>query len=182
MQQAMNVQRQRLKLFALIAVFALPMVTAWVMVQWRIGIPEQRTAHGELAPDVPVLGEWPLEARHVTLDGGDWILAFDCSRDCRAEADRWWRMHRALGREAPRVSRLRIGGTPEALPGETVTQWRERPEWQEPGGIWLLDPEGRAVLSYAQGVSQRDVFDDLGHLLKRNPDRRAVTELDGERP
>ncbi|WP_111411762.1 hypothetical protein [Billgrantia lactosivorans] len=181
MQEVMNVQRQRLKLLALIAVFALPMVVAWVMLQWRIGIPQQHTAHGELAPAVPTLAEWPLEERLASLDGGDWIVAFDCSRDCSAQADRWWRMHRALGREAPRVSRLRIGGSQDALPGETVAQWREPPEWQQAGRVWLLDPQGRVVLSYAHDVAQRDVFEDLGHLLKRNPDPRAVTELDAER-
>ncbi|WP_228716789.1 hypothetical protein [Billgrantia pellis] len=176
----MNVRHQRLKLLALIAVFALPMVSAWVMLHWRIGIPDQHTAHGELAPSVPALEEWPLVDQQASFDGGDWVLAFDCTRDCEAQADRWWRLHRALGREAPRVTRLRIGGSPASQPGESVTQWREAPAWQEAGAVWLIDPQGRVVLRYAGNVSERDVMDDLSHLLKRIPDPRAVEERDGE--
>lgn len=177
-QEAMNVRRQRWKLLALIAVFALPMLTAWGMLHWRIGIPEQHTAHGELAPAVPSLGEWPLVERQESFDGGDWVLAFDCTRDCEAQTDRWWRMHRALGREAPRVTRLRIGGSAEALPGEAVSQWREKPEWQAAGAVWLLDPQGRVVLRYDGGIAERDVSDDLRRLLKRNPDPREAEEFD----
>ncbi|WP_240935939.1 hypothetical protein [Billgrantia bachuensis] len=178
-QEAMNVRHQRLKLLALIAVFALPMLTAWIMLTWRVGIPEEHTAHGELAPPVPSLPEWPLVERQASFDGGDWVLAFDCTRDCEALADRWWRMHRALGREAPRVTRLRIGGSAEALPGEEVSQWREMPEWQAAGAVWLLDPQGRVVLRYDDSVAERDVKDDLTRLLKRNPDPRAAEEFEG---
>ena len=45
----------RLKLLALFAVFLLPMAVAWGMVEWRLGIPEGRTAHGQLTPEVPAL-------------------------------------------------------------------------------------------------------------------------------
>ncbi|MCE8031611.1 hypothetical protein EKK97_12500 [Billgrantia tianxiuensis] len=179
MQEAVNIRHQRIKLLALIAVFALPVLTAWVMVQWRIGIPEQRTAHGQLAPEIPRLAEWPLAESFGTVDGGDWILAFDCTSDCAQEADRWWRLHRALGREAPRVTRLRIGGEGDVLPGEVGNHWRNVPDWQSPGRVWLLDPQGKVVLTYEREVAERDVMDDLSHLLRMNPDPRAAPELDG---
>lgn len=169
MQQVMNVNHQRLKLLALIVIFAAPVIVAWVMVQWRIGIPEQRTAHGELAPDVPHLAEWPLSEPYDTLGEDDWVLAFDCSAGCAEEADRWWRMHRSLGREAPRVTRLRIGGEAQLLPGAVGSQWRELPAWQSPGRIWVLDPEGKVVLTYSREVEIGDVKDDLSHLLRINP-------------
>lgn len=178
MQEVMNVRHQRLKLLALIVIFAAPVIVAWVMVQWRVGIPEQRTAHGELAPDVPRLSEWPLTEPYDSLDGGDWVLAFDCSSACAEEADRWWRMHRALGREAPRVTRLRVGGEGELLPGEVGSQWRDVPVWQSPGQIWVLDPEGKVVLTYSREVEVRDVMEDLSHLLSINPDRRVTPELE----
>ncbi|WP_445157573.1 hypothetical protein [Halomonas sp. E14] len=167
-------RHQRLKLLALLAIFALPMISAWVMVQWRIGIPEQRTAHGELGPDAPQLEHWPLAGTPVRIEEGDWILAFDCSQECGAMADRWWRLHRALGREAPRLSRLRIGGDAAALPGEAVAQWRSLPAWHAPGQIWVLDPQGRAVLTYGAEVEPRAVLDDINHLLRRNPDTRIT--------
>jgi hypothetical protein len=165
-------RRQRLKLLALIALFAVPVVTAWAMVEWRIGIPDQRTAHGELAPEISALAQWPLAEPRQAPPPGHWVLAFDCSRHCAALADQWWRLHRALGREAPRVSRLRIGGEAPALPGETLAQWAAIPDWQAPGRLWLLDPHGTPVLAYAAEVDARDVLDDIRHLLRMNPDRR----------
>ena len=181
MQEAVNIRTQRIKLLALIALFAVPLLVAWGMVQWRVGIPEQRTAHGELAPSVPNLSEWPLVERGEAVDSGDWVLAFDCTQACAEEADRWWRMHRALGREAPRVTRLRIGAlgeTAEALPGETMAQWRETPGWQSPGRVWVADPQGQVVLTYAREVELRDVMDDLSHLLSLNPEHRADAQRD----
>ncbi|EWG98826.1 hypothetical protein [Halomonas sp. BC04] len=177
-QDTLRARRQRLKLLALIAIFAIPVVTAWVMVEWRIGIPEQRTAHGELAPAVPALAEWPLVEPIEALEPGDWVLAFDCSTECEALADQWWRLHRALGREAPRVSRLRIGGDQPALPGESVAQWAQAPEWHSPGRVWLVDPRGEAVLTYSREVELRDVMDDISHLLRMNPEKRVAPELE----
>lgn len=161
--------RQRWKLIALIAVFAAPLATAWVMVEWRLGIPEERTAHGELNPDVPRLAQWPLRDPVPTPESGDWVMAFDCPSSCDALADQWWRLHRALGREAPRVTRLRIGNAEAPLPGEILGQWQEAPDWQRDGQLWLLDPEGEVVLSYSVGAEPDDVLDDLSRLLRMNP-------------
>ncbi|GGX79662.1 hypothetical protein GCM10007160_03780 [Litchfieldella qijiaojingensis] len=169
--------RQRLKLLALMAVFATPLLVAWVMVEWRVGIPEQRTAHGELEPDIPPLSEWPLREPRPTTEVGDWILAFDCSASCDVLADQWWRLHRAMGREAPRVTRLRIGGSDTPLPGEVLGQWREVPAWQRDGQLWLLDPQGTVVLGYATDVDPGGVLDDINHLLRVNSDNVVEAEL-----
>jgi hypothetical protein len=163
-------RRSRLKLLALMTIFALPMVAAWVMVTWRVGIPEQRTAHGELSPQVPKLAEWPLDGLPASLKTNDWILAFDCDTACDAQADQWWRLHRALGRDADRISRLRIGGQgTEPLPGESLVQWSEMPDWRSPSKLWVLDPQGMAAVSYAAGVDAADVLDDVQQLLDMNP-------------
>lgn len=160
----------RLKLLALFTVFILPMAMAWGMVEWRLGIPEGRTAHGTLHPDIPTLSDWPVTG--VAKDGSDdWLLAFDCSASCSRAADRWWRLHRALGRDAHRVSRLRIGGHAAALPGEAVAAWiGEPPAWRVPGALWILDPKGRAVLRYGDGVETAQVLEDVERLLRLNPE------------
>ncbi|RTR06287.1 hypothetical protein [Halomonas nitroreducens] len=162
--------RSRLKLLALFAVFTLPMAMAWGMVEWRLGIPEGRTAHGTLHPDVPALSNWPLT--RVVKDGDDdWLLAFDCPDACPQAADRWWRLHRALGRDAHRVSRLRIGGGSSALPGEAPVAWAGGPPaWRVPGALWILDPEGRAVLRYGAEVETAQVLEDVERLLRLNPE------------
>jgi len=180
-QQVVNSRTQRIKLLALMALFAVPLLVAWGMVQWRVGIPEQRTAHGELAPKVPYLAEWPLVGPGDAINDGDWVLAFDCTQACDQVADRWWRMHRALGREAPRVTRLRItapGESGDLLAGEVAAEWNDIPAWQSPGQVWLADPRGEVVLSYTREVELRDVMSDLSHLLRMNPETRVATELD----
>ncbi|CAM3410919.1 hypothetical protein [Halomonas lysinitropha] len=160
---------QRLKLLAFFAIFALPVAVAWGMVEWRIGIPEERTAHGELQLSLPPLSQWPLTSAKKQGES-DWLLAFDCPEACDDNADRWWRLHRALGREADRVSRLRIGGGGEPLPGAAVARWTGEAGWRSPHRLWLLDPEGRPVLGYAPDVATADVLDDLRRLLRMNPE------------
>lgn len=163
-----RIARSRLKLLGLFAVFALPMAIAWGMVEWRLGIPDERTAHGKLRPDLPRLADWPL-SKVAGQTSGDWLMAFDCVAGCAEAADRWWRLHRALGRDAHRVSRLRIGGSPsKALPGEALVTWRDMPGWREPGTLWILDPEGRPVLRYARDVSASSVLKDVERLLELN--------------
>ncbi|MBB3140726.1 hypothetical protein [Halomonas organivorans] len=158
----------RLKLLALFAVFLLPMAVAWGMVEWRWGIPEGRTAHGRLTPDLPPLADWPLSG--VAKQGeDDWLLAFDCPAPCGEQADRWWRLHRALGRDAHRVSRLRLGGPGAALPGAATAEWTEEATWRAPGRLWVFDPRGKPVLEYASEVETSLVLEDLERLLKRNP-------------
>ncbi len=158
----------RLKLLALFAVFLLPMAVAWGMVEWRLGIPDGRTAHGQLAPDLPPLAAWPLAG--VAKQGeDDWVLAFDCPEPCDEQADRWWRLHRALGRDAHRISRLRLGGAGQALPGAASVEWTREAAWRTPGRLWVFDPDGRVVLAYAPSVETARVLEDIEHLLERNP-------------
>lgn len=160
----------RLKLVGLLTFLSLPVLVATVMAVWRIGIPEGRTANGELAPDVPPLAEWPLAVPAGEGVAGDWVLAFDCGERCAELSDQWWRLHRALGREAPRVSRLRVGGPQEALPGEAVSNWAARPDWRADDHLWILDPRGLPVLGYGPDSEARDVLDDLNRLLRANPE------------
>lgn len=161
--------RQRLKLLALIVLFAGPMLVAWVMVEWRIGVPDERVAHGQLMPSLPSLSQWPLVEPRPALESNDWILAYECSGgDCSMAADRWWRMHRALGREAPRVTRLRLGTDEALLPGEVARQWQTRPDWSDENGLWLIDPDGRVVIAYHAGQEADKVLEDVQRLLRMN--------------
>lgn len=162
-------RRQQIKLLALIALFAGPLVTAWAMVEWRVGVPADRAAHGKLMPSVPPLDDWPLAEPRPALASQNWRLAYACQAECSEAADRWWRLHRALGREAARLTRLRLGGQQAALPGEVVGHWQEQPAWSNTGSLWLTDPQGRVVLSYGQDQEAAEVLEDIRHLLRVNP-------------
>lgn len=172
----------RMKLIALFAIFALPMLVAWAMVTWRVGIPDERTAHGRLDPGLPALASWPVDA--ATKQGvRDWVLVYACPESCDQEADRWWRLHRALGKNAERLSRVRIGGEAPALPGESITHWQGVvPSWASPGAAWISDPAGRVVLQYVAGIETALVLDDIEKLFKMNPEPERAEVRDEREP
>jgi len=164
-----HVARQRIKLLLIFIIFAAPIVTAWGMVEWRVGVPEEITAHGSPADQVPSFEHWPIEAMSVAPRSEErWILAFDCSRQCAERRDLLWRMHRALGRDANRLTRISIGGEGEPLPGEQLAEWREAPGWRQANSVWLIDPEGRPALSFSASVPAAEILDDTQHLFKVN--------------
>lgn len=160
----------RIKLALLMLLLGLPVLVSAGMHALKVGIPERQVAHGELLPDLQSLSHWPLDWQAT----GDWWLVWvaeePCLAACQQLADRWWRVHRALGREADRVYRLRAGGgEAAALPGEQVVDWKQpRPDWAEPGRTWLVDPEGRVVLAYDADTPPGDLHRDLMRLLRVN--------------
>lgn len=166
-----SVNRQRIKLLLIFIIFSAPIITAWGMVEWRIGVPDQITAHGSPAEQLPLLEHWPVETVSKAGAGiGDeqWTLAFDCSVQCAKRRDVLWRMHRALGRDAHRLTRLNIGGGGEALPGEQLARWHEMPAWRQTNSVWLIDSQGRPALSFPASVPVADILDDTQHLFKVN--------------
>tara|TARA_R110002020_G_scaffold27772_1_gene89378 strand:- start:287 stop:799 length:513 start_codon:yes stop_codon:yes gene_type:complete len=169
MKDVKNIRRQRLKLILIFMIFAAPVVAAWGMVELRIGIPDRHTAHGDIDLELPMLSEWPLIKKPTTSGQNEWTLAFDCSQECVKRKDELWRLHRALGRDAPRLKRLRIGGDSKPLPGEVTNEWQQLPFWREENAVWLLDPLGRPALAFDAAVATKFVLDDIQHLFKVNP-------------
>ncbi|MFN3881615.1 MAG: hypothetical protein ACK4L8_09330 [Nitrincola lacisaponensis] len=164
--------KSRIQLLLLIMILGAPMPVAWAMLHWQVGIPEGHVARGELQHNLPPLSEWPLQEH----PGGHWLLIWSapavCDVTCQAEADRWWRMHRAMGRQAARVERVRLSEQEQTLlPGETLALWQSvRLPGVEDYQVWLADPQGNIVTRYPAGVDLRAVHKDLEHLLKRNPE------------
>lgn len=164
----------RIKLILLIIIMSLPMPAAWIMLHFNIGIPEGNVAKGNLEHNLPRFNQWPL----VTGESIEkWLLVWnapgECADTCAAEADKWWRMHRAMGREADRLERVRLVTlSQEALPGESVRTWQtaQLPDWAMPFQVWLVDPRGLVVTAYPAQADVKDVHADIKYLLKRNPD------------
>ncbi|MDR9467017.1 hypothetical protein [Marinospirillum sp.] len=158
----------RIKLLLLMLLMAAPVMASWGMHFFQVGIPEERTARGDLLPDLPPLQEWPLAWQ---ADGHWWLVMAatpDCGKPCSEQADKLWRIHRALGREADRVYRLRAGGE-DALPGEEAQAWQATPPWTMSGGdTWIVDPQGKVVLAYDADAPPEDVHRDLMRLLRVN--------------
>lgn len=74
--------RQRIKLLLIFIIFAAPIVTAWGMVEWRIGVPEETTAHGSPADQVPRFEHWPIATMSdapVLKNAGYWLSTVHCN-------------------------------------------------------------------------------------------------------
>lgn len=168
--------KNRIKLMLLMLLLAAPMLVSGSMYALQMGIPEKQMARGELLPDLQPLQQWSLDWQA----SGEWWLVWvadtPCQTSCQQLADQWWRVHRALGREADRVYRLRVDTATdegqqakEALPGERIAYWQgDVPDWVAPGQAWLVDPEGRVVLAYTADTPAADLHRDLMRLLRVN--------------
>ncbi|UTW46955.1 hypothetical protein [Bacterioplanoides sp. SCSIO 12839] len=180
----------KLKLLLLLAILFFPVPLAWSMWFWKVGVPDDSTVHGDLMPQVSNIRDWPLSYRDTPSQSENsnpsmyqhqnqrWYLIFRCPADesCVLR-DQLWRMHRALGREAIRVQRWLL--LPEnqmysaevKFKGEQLAFLNNVPEPFDikQYRVWLADPQGQVVVSYGGKIIVEDVFDDLRHLLKRNP-------------
>jgi len=187
------VWRARLALLLIIACFAVPLASAWLLVgHWR---PEGSVQHGELLDPAR-----PVELRLVLPDGkplasaglhGRWILAYigsatSCDERCRTGLYDIRQVRLALGRDMDRVKTLLLlESQPEAdfqrwlsaeHPALTVgladsaTRTALTNAFQSPGqvGDWLyvLDPLGNLLMRYRIDVEPRGLLKDLQRLLK----------------
>ncbi|MFC3679874.1 hypothetical protein [Bacterioplanoides pacificum] len=171
--------RDKIKLVLLLTVLFLPVPLAWSMWVWKVGLPEDNVAHGDVLPLISNIRDWPLLTPIYTHPAGHWYLIFRCQPDvpdCQLR-DEMWRLHRALGRDAGRVQRWFLLAENREDPvagqfrGEQVALLPASVNGSQLGDymIWLADPQGQVVVSYGGQVDISDVFDDLRHLLKRNP-------------
>lgn len=175
----------KLKLLLLLAILFFPVPLAWSMWYWKVGVPNESVVHGELMPQDSNIRYWPLSYPNTTgsamsqSQNQRWYLIFRCPAEDESclLRDQFWRMHRALGREAIRVQRWFL--LPESqmhsaevkFKGEQLAFLNNVPEPFDikQYRVWLADPQGRVVISYGGTIIVDNVFDDLRHLLKRNP-------------
>ncbi len=159
----------RVKLLLLLGLLMAPVPAALAMWYWQIGIPEARVAHGELVPDIPPLSQWALTPALVLQDGR-WHLLYRCAAEPCDLDDSLWRLHRTLGRDAPRLQRWQLSSTQAK---NTLPPGGQRLVWQVPAAltqdIWLADPQGNIVLAYSADSSIKDILRDVRYLFRRNP-------------
>ncbi|MDI4660588.1 MULTISPECIES: hypothetical protein [Cobetia] len=92
-----------------------------------------------------------------------------------AQAERWWRLHRALGKEAPRLGRLVVAEKAFVHP-QVPGEQRALGHWPSPNDatsaphqLRLIDPHGQVVVAYGPEITPQAVMKDVRRLLKRNP-------------
>lgn len=182
----------QLKLLAIVAVFALPLVAAAL---WYFIAPMTApgtTAHGELIEPVKPLEAFESrnrEGARFTLEEleGKWhiihVIDAGCDADCRERIYYTRQIRTALGHERDRVRRLLLvtdPGTLADLDGELA----DHPDLLvlDPAGIHLLvdqfprqrtaetvflvDPLGNLMMRFDADVAPRDILSDIEKLLR----------------
>jgi hypothetical protein len=169
----------RLKLILIMALFATPIVAAWIAhAVWHPGKAE---SYGELLePRVPTLAGLvddhgqpaSLEALH-----GKWVLVTvvkgECGADCRHNLYLARQTRTAQGRDEERVERVLIADRGLTLPEDAdLHRYQAKPEALDalPTGngvrTYVFDPLGRTVLRFPERPEGKGMIRDLHLLLK----------------
>ncbi len=187
--------RQRLALLFIIACFAIPLATAWLLVgRWQPGSSVQ---HGELLNPAQPLANLQFAALDdQPLDGaalkGRWVIIYagsaqQCESACQTALYAMRQVRIALGKDIERVKTLLLL---DGLPDAGLRQWltAEHPAMTVgvadamtrtelnhafPGSsgtakewIYLLDPLGNLLMRYPVTVEPRGMLKDLQRLLR----------------
>lgn len=183
----------RIKLLALIGVFALPLAGA---VSWYFAAPmlaPEPAVHGSLIDparplqpfSAPRAGEGPA----YTLEDlrGRWtlvhVIAASCNERCSERLHYTRQIREALGEDRIRVQRLALAprgagtqGLAELLPEHprlTVVESAadgglraQLPADPPSGTVFVVDPLGNLMLRFGPEVDPSDILDDIEHLLE----------------
>jgi hypothetical protein len=171
------VERSRAKLALLAALFALPLVGAWLAWQFDLA-PGKADNYGTLLPPrplaleplAPLKGKWVL----VQLDGGN------CDERCERKLYAMRQVRRAQGKDMRRVERLwivtdaaspraellaAIDGTHIAPQGAALAA--HFPAERSPREhVYLVDPLGNLMLRFPADPDPARMLKDLQRLLK----------------
>lgn len=145
----------------------LPPLAAWVSYHWWQ--PEAGKSYGRLLPLQAL-----AIAGHAAWPQGRWVLvtqqgAGACEQACQQRLHAMRQIHLALGEAAPRLRRVVLYQPPAspaqgdgllALPGEVANAHGP--------GFYLIDPQGRQLLFYADTLSPPAIIRELTMLLRVN--------------
>ena len=186
-------------LWALIAVFALPVACSWILILNPGLLPDRHSNYGTLIRPLARLPEVALdkidgtEIRLAELNG-KWTLLLvlddSCTESCRNYVHQLRQIRLATGKDRTRVELLVLYRTYPAQgdlpvvrenPGMLVAGFND-PEMEvmmsilhqagvsERPGLVFVDPMGNMVMHYPPHVMAEDILKDLRRLLKATRD------------
>ncbi len=183
--------RGRWVLAGIFALFFIPVLAAWLLnVETPDWLPSAKTNHGELIrPPLPFPtaglqsgGTAPIRS---ALLHGKWTLVYvepsSCLADCARAVYRMRQVRHALGKDMQRIQRMLVsasGNLEETrrkirLYDKSIAIISAKPDWFSRATfvrpnmeIYLVDPQGFLILSYADNADPSGVISDLKRLLK----------------
>jgi len=188
-------RRSMAPLWAMVAIFAAPVIAAWFLFLHPEYLPAGRSNHGELIePQVPLPSDlWLLTPGGAALDrsrlAGKWTLVYlaggECGEECRGHLAAIRQIRLALGESQLSVERLLIMTDPAPdLAAELASQFEGmKIAWTDREGaarlldllgegassfgrIHILDPMGNLMMRYAPGAPPQNTLRDMERLLK----------------
>jgi cytochrome oxidase Cu insertion factor (SCO1/SenC/PrrC family) len=165
----------RRMLLLLVAALALPFILAAALILsgWR---PAAAPHHGELLPQSAAPAPLSLDALAIRAGpeksalAGRWLLVAvepgACETACAQRLDSLRRVHVALYKAMPRVKRVLLAARAPAVEQPDLTVAAGWPGLM-PAHVYLVDPEGRAVLRYAANdFLPKAMLKDIERLLR----------------
>ena len=173
----------RTSLLLIVALFAVPLIVAWMMYTGVIRFePVTLRHHGELIePPVPVDPIWLSRG-----EGREWILLHMVEEPCRASClqavTNLRQLRRALGRNQSRLNislafehsasaesskEIRLISEEFTVLGQRAAPLQQALGFEAADGeTFLVDPLGNIMMRYAQGTSVSEIKKDLDRLMK----------------
>lgn len=194
--EATVVRRRRVQLAAIALVFLGPLVLAFGLYYGGAWLPRARVNRGTLIEPARPLPAASLPTPAGTPTGpdflrGKWSLVLivgeHCDARCRATLEELRRVRLALERDGSRVRRVLLGQPGCCAEGEVgppaadlTVAWLDEgagtalaarfaadgAPLADGGRVWLVDPLGNLMLTYAPGSDLKDLLKDLEKLLR----------------
>lgn len=165
--------RGRLKLLLMFAIFAAPFTSAWLV--YKFWSPTSFANHGELVDPVALLGEVPVTLAGKTAAwgaqaelGGNWILlqtdSLPCLESCQTKLYAIRQTHAAMGKKQERVRKAFLLNEGQAANAAAIEALKD--------GLWIAGAALHSSLgaSLPAGEAARDyifIVDPLGNLFMR---------------
>ena len=183
--------RGRWILIGIFLLFFVPVIFAWLLnVESPAWLPFAETNHGDLirpSLSFPLTNLRTTDARPVPTEllQGKWTLVYversDCVADCERAIYRTRQVRHALGKDMQRIQRLLVVASANVQATVNRVQKYDagisvvaaEPRWFESASfvrsgadIYLVDPQGYLVMSYAKTADPSGLISDLERLLK----------------
>ena len=198
-QPATGDQNNRFVLWALLAVFALPVVCSWLLVLHPGLLPERYSNHGVLIQSpvaLPAIALDSMDGTEFRLEDlrGKWtflmVVDATCTESCRQLVHQLQQIRRATGKDRAHVKLLMLYKTDPAAGDLSVA--KENPDMivagfndpemdimasalQQAGvherpGLVVVDPMGNMVMHYPHAVTAKEILKDIHRLLRATHD------------
>lgn len=188
----MKITLKKWGLYLLFAAFLAPLALAFIFYYGHLIKPSKGTEHGILLQPTLNFSAIAPKSSIVPPSARSWqlmyVVANACDSQCEQTLHLLRQLHVALGKDSDRVQRVLVVIDSQqplnykpgpALSPTTAAYSVSNAQWQQflnnsndaqtmakQGGLYIVDPNGNAMLYYSPIFPPKGVLEDIKHLLK----------------